>query len=189
MRPCPACSRHVRDATCPFCGAAVPAAARSVFAGPATRAAVFSALAGCWTGNTPAEQTTTVEHKTETHEQQKSPPPPAAAGTIEGTVTDSNSGAPLSYAQVTLVEANRVAQTDAQGHYTFDGVAPGTYTIRVLARSGNPRAGGAYAQASVVIGDTGGARADVQVAVPVYHYNPHQAPMPYGAPPARRRIV
>ena len=186
MTPCPACSRHVRETTCPFCGAAVAAAApRSVFAGAVTRAAVFSALAGCWTGNAPAEQTTTVEHKTETHEQTK---PPAASGTIEGTVTDSSSGGPVSYAQVTLVETNAVAQTDAQGNYKFEGVAPGKYTIRVQARANNPRMGGAFAQASVVLGDTG-ARADVQVAMPVYHYNPNQAPMPYGAPPARKRVV
>lgn len=187
MTPCPACSRHVRDTTCPFCGAAVATAApRSVFAGAVTRAALFSALAGCWTGNPPAEQTTTVEHKTETHEQTK--PERPATGTIEGTVTDSNSGAPVSYAQVTIVETNAVAQTDAQGNYKFVGVASGNYTIRVQARGNNPRQGGAFAQANVVLGDTG-ARADVSVAMPVYHYNPNQTPMPYGAPPARKRVV
>jgi len=185
MRPCPACSRHVRDATCPFCGAAVPAAARSVFAGPVTRAAVFSALAGCWTGSTPAEQqTTVVDHH---HEEQTKPQPPAS-GTIEGTVIDSNSGVPVAYAQVTLVEKNQVAQTDAQGHYKLEGVAPGTYTLRVTAAANNPHQGGAVAQANVTLGDTG-ARADVQIAMPIYRYNPNQAPMPYGAPPARRRIV
>jgi hypothetical protein len=175
----------VRDTTCPFCGAAVASAARSVFVGPVTRAAIFSALAGCWTGSTPAEQTTTVDH----HVEPAKSKPATTAGTIEGTVTDSNGGgAPIAYAQVTLVEANRVAQTDAQGHYKFDGVAPGKYTVRVQAASGNPRMGGGYAQASVALGDTG-ARADIEVAMPVYHYNPNQTPMPYGAPPARKRIV
>jgi protocatechuate 3,4-dioxygenase beta subunit len=192
MTPCPACSRHVRDATCPFCGAAVPApATRSVFAGAVTRAAVFSALAGCWTGSPPAEQQTTpVEQQTtpvEHHVEQPKPPPPTS-GTIEGTVIDTNSGSPASFAQVTLVEANRVTQTDAHGHYKFDGVTPGKYTVRVVARAPNPRMGPVFAQTDVTLGDTG-ARADLQVAIPVYHYNPNQTPMPYGAPPARKRIV
>ena len=190
MRPCPACSLHVRDATCPFCGAAVPAAARSVFAGPATRAAVFSALAGCWTGNTPAEQTTNVEHKTETHEQQKSPPPPATAGTIEGTVMDTTSGGPVAFAQVELVELHRTVDTDGQGHYQFTDVTPGTYTVLVYAHgNNNPRGGTTVAQYTATVTADQGARVDAQVAVPVYHYNPHQAPMPYGAPPARKRVV
>ena len=195
MRPCPACRRHVRDErACPFCGAAVaPAAPRGLFAGPVTRAAVFSALAGCWTGSTPAEQTTTVEHKTETHEhERKPPPPPTTAGTVEGTVIDSNTGSGVTYAEVRLLDASGqvvgTASTDGAGRYRFDNIAPGPYTVHVLARGNNPRAGGASVAAKVVVGDQG-AHADLQVAIPVYRYNPTNTPMPYGAPPARKRVV
>lgn len=186
MRPCPACSRHVREATCPFCGAAVAPATRGVFAGPITRAAVFSALAGCWTGSAPAEQTTPVEHKTETHEQKK--PPPTPAGTVEGTVLDTNTGQPVAYARVVVGGTNVGTETDAQGHYQLTGLTPGEYTLTISARSNNPRAGGATTQVHVTVGEQG-ARADAELAVPQFRYNPTNTPMPYGAPPARKRVV
>ena len=52
MTPCPECARHVRDedAACPFCGAAIVAAPRPrvQLVGRVTRAAVFSAaLVAC----------------------------------------------------------------------------------------------------------------------------------------------
>jgi hypothetical protein len=50
MTPCPGCARHVRDrdASCPFCGAAVVHVVRAFAIGRVTRAAVFSAaLVAC----------------------------------------------------------------------------------------------------------------------------------------------
>jgi hypothetical protein len=204
MRPCPACSRHVRETSCPFCGAAVPPAARSIFAGPATRAAVFSALAGCWTGNAPEpqqpdEQATEhpadhpVEHKQTAHHEHHTPPPQPGTGTIEGKVTDTNSGGPAAYAQVTLLDSTgrpiASTQTQGDGRYRFVSLPPGSYHVRVMPRPMNPRVGGTMVEVLVAVSTDQVATADVQVAVPVYRYNPNQTPMPYGAPPARRRLV
>jgi hypothetical protein len=53
-------------------------------------------------------------------------------GTVKGTLTDS-SGAVIPAAAVTLAGPgpNRSAQTQADGSYTFNGLAPGSYTVSV----------------------------------------------------------
>ena len=61
----------------------------------------------------------------------------AAGGRIEGTVTDPK-GAAIVGATVTVTEPetnrNYTATTDAQGHYKFEGLTSGTYTVVVSAR-------------------------------------------------------
>ena len=54
----------------------------------------------------------------------------AQTGSIQGTVQDENQQ-PLAGASVHIVELNRQAGTDDQGHYTLTGIADGTYTLRV----------------------------------------------------------
>jgi hypothetical protein len=188
----------VRETTCPFCGAAVPprsGEARSVFAGTATRAAVFSALAGCWTGSAPEPQHVDeqqADHTTAHHEHHK-PPPSPGTGTIEGTVTDTNTSGPAAYAQVQLFDnTGRVVgttQTQSDGRYRFVSLPPGSYRVHVMARPNHPRMGPAIVEVMVALSADQTVQADAAIAVPVYHYNPTQTPMPYGAPPARRRIV
>ncbi|HEX6982918.1 MAG TPA: TonB-dependent receptor [Balneolaceae bacterium] len=60
---------------------------------------------------------------------------PAAAlaqtGSIEGTVTDAETGETVPGANVFLVENNRGAATDIDGNYSISNVEPGTYTLRV----------------------------------------------------------
>ncbi|HTX36675.1 MAG TPA: TonB-dependent receptor [Bryobacteraceae bacterium] len=54
-------------------------------------------------------------------------------GTVKGTLTD-DSGAVIPAATVTLTSSNgtsRTAQSQAEGSYTFNGVAPGQYTVQV----------------------------------------------------------
>lgn len=186
----------MRETTCPFCGAAVPCAvaSRPVFAGAATRAAVFSALAGCWTGSAPEPQHVDdhpVDHTVARHEHDT--PPSPNTGTIEGTVTDTNTGGPAAYAQVQLFDnTGRVAgttQTQGDGRYRFVSLPPGSYRVHVMARANHPRMGPAIVEVMVALSADQTVQADVAIAVPVYHYNPNSTPMPYGAPPARRRIV
>ena len=55
----------------------------------------------------------------------------AQTGSIEGTVTDSESGEIVPGANVLLMEANRGAATDADGDYSISDVDVGTYTLRV----------------------------------------------------------
>jgi len=58
-------------------------------------------------------------------------PPASATGTIVGFVEDSLRGGPLTAAEVTLVGTDFAALTDLGGRFTFDGLPPGTYFIRV----------------------------------------------------------
>ena len=56
----------------------------------------------------------------------------AQQGSVAGTVTDRSTGDPLENARVILAGPNRVETTGQDGQYTFRGVAPGRYLIRVL---------------------------------------------------------
>ena len=189
LTPCPACARHVREQTCPFCGADVPLpAARPRFVGPVTRAAVFSAaVAGCWTGPAAGPATTTTETTTETTTDPQTTAPPATKGTIEGTVTDTQSGQAVAGAQVTL-DGKQVTTTDYNGHYKFAAVPSGTHQVNVATHGNRAHGGGAYSTATVVV-HAGLARGDVQVDLPPPTFDPNSIPKPYGAPPARRRFV
>src|ERR1039458_8343542 len=55
-----------------------------------------------------------------------------ATGTLRGTMTD-DSGAVIPAANVTLTgtSVNKTAQTQADGSYVFQGLAPGQYTVKV----------------------------------------------------------
>jgi TonB-linked SusC/RagA family outer membrane protein len=56
----------------------------------------------------------------------------AQQGSIAGKVTDATTGAPLENARLVLAGPNRVETTGQDGQYTFRGVAPGRYLLRVL---------------------------------------------------------
>ena len=53
-------------------------------------------------------------------------------GTIEGRVVVLKTLAPLAGARVLVLPANRAAQTDAEGRFRIDSLAPGEYAMRVL---------------------------------------------------------
>ena len=56
----------------------------------------------------------------------------AQQGSIAGKVSDAATGQPLEAARVVLAGPNRVETTGQDGQYTFRGVAPGRYLLRVL---------------------------------------------------------
>ncbi len=56
---------------------------------------------------------------------------PAATGTIQGTIVEQITGAPLADADVHLLETDEHQTTAADGTFWFIGVAPGTYTLSV----------------------------------------------------------
>ena len=55
--------------------------------------------------------------------------PAQTAGTITGRVLLEQTGAPMHNAEVLLVQFNQVAETTADGTYTFAGVPPGVYDL------------------------------------------------------------
>ncbi|MGB9180926.1 MAG: Pvc16 family protein [Pyrinomonadaceae bacterium] len=57
---------------------------------------------------------------------------------IGGTVRDANTLAVIANAQVTLLELQRVAITDAEGHFRFDELNSGNYTLRTVATGFSP---------------------------------------------------
>jgi hypothetical protein len=186
LRPCPACARHVRpaDDACPFCGAAVPPATpRPQLVGKITRAAVFTALAGCWTNTTPAEQHTTPDPD---HTTDHTADPAPATGTIEGIVSDANG--PIDGARVSL-DGRTGATTNAQGRYHFDRVAAGPHQLMISTQGNRNHGGGRMVQMPIVVDGNKVARGDAQLDVVDPAFDPNNIPKPYGAPPARRRIV
>ena len=56
----------------------------------------------------------------------------AQQGAITGVVTDAATGDPLETARVILVGPNRIEGTNREGRYSFRGVEPGAYPVRVL---------------------------------------------------------
>ena len=197
LRPCAQCRRHVdlTETACPFCHAALePVAPRSVHvAGRLSRAAVFAgatltsaALTGaCWTGSAPP--TTTPVDDTQTQGPVEANPAAIPAGTIRGVVRNHATAAPVIGVRVMLradaTGALMQGLTDEHGEYVFSGLAPGSYTI--TNQPNHPRQ--APVQISVELPADTGARGDFAIAVPAPNHS--NIPMPYGAPPARRRVV
>ncbi len=189
LRLCPECRRHVTalEHACPFCGTRLSAApARPpTSAARLGRAAVFAgatALAGtaCWTdAKTP--RTTPIEDKKPVETKLAAPPP----GTIRGVIRNGANGAPLPGVSVTIEMDGgpRYATSNQQGIYEFTGLPPGSYEVEW--HSGNPRESPQLTE--VTLGQDAGAIADINVYFP----EPDTGPCckPYGAPPARRRIV
>jgi hypothetical protein len=65
------------------------------------------------------------------------PPPPPGSVSIDGTVWNDATGAPLVGWTVTVSgPVNSSAVTDASGHYLFSGIPAGTYTVCEIVPSG-----------------------------------------------------
>ena len=200
LRPCPACRRHVvaTELACPFCGLALsPPAPRPIVNGRFSRAAVFAGatLAGCWTGNEPAttpieqhpvEEHHAEEHHAEEHHVGRRDPADTQLATIGGTLTETSTGQPASNIQVQLIsrasQKVQTVQTDLAGHYIFTSVEPGDYEI-VWDITGNPRRSPRRLGVHVAEG------AQMTFDLTMTFMPQHTMPMPYGAPPARKRIV
>jgi hypothetical protein len=192
LAPCPTCRRHVAaEPACPFCGAVLASAPapRPVLQGRFSRAAVFAGvagfagatLAGCSSKSSPPEPA--------------AQPAPTVARVIDALVPDAAIdastrarlvGRSLSFegsvvkGEVTIANDagsagdRHVAKTDDQGYFTFEDLEPGDYTLS-----------GHGAQHSIHL-DPGTNHQDFVLPKPPPHRLPN---MPYGAPPARYRIV
>lgn len=199
LRACATCRRHFADEpACPFCGAAAPARVpRALPTARLSRAAAFAgaALAGCWTSNPPppsAPQSVTQTTQTaETQTQQQTfadPPPRVANSRIEGVVTDDATGIPRVNVIVSLARRQQqgaqgpaTVRTDVNGRYVFEKLEAGDYVVTF--RQPHPRA--VPTQVTVKLGTDDTQTANATVA----GFIPSNIPTPYGAPPARTRVV
>lgn len=172
---------------------------RVTVGGRLSRAAAFAALAGCYTAKPappyappppppPHEQQQQQQQQITQEQQQFAKPPAAGASAIQGTLRDSQSAAPLANWPVTLqapsepaVEVRRT-QTDAKGHYAFVDLPAGTYEV-IFGYDNHPRR--RAPRQHVTLADHEAKTVDQQIYIPP----PSNVPMPYGAPPARRRVV
>ncbi|HTL33981.1 MAG TPA: carboxypeptidase regulatory-like domain-containing protein [Kofleriaceae bacterium] len=201
---CSGCNRHIRvSATrCPFCG---DAASRTVsrlidLGGKLSRAAVFAGAAACYTSSPstthvtnppppPPDDTPVETTSTATFAQ---PPPgdgqPAqGTGSIEGVARNGDTGAAIPNTGVTvLTKAGPLrVTTDAHGKFAIKDLPPGGYQLQFESYNGNPRQAPPSAYAEVKPGEV------AHVVLQTYPYVPDRGPCckPYGAPPARRRVV
>jgi hypothetical protein len=191
--PCPACRRHVArtEPACPFCGAAITVVARvPSYAGRLTRAAIFAGAAAC--SQTPPPQPSRpppVEHPFAL------PPAPAdGRASLSGVVRlDGYREAGIA------IEAQREdgttveTYTNAKGEFQFLDLAPGAYRIVPKPGYTNPRPqDGPVMQMAVEVqlAPNANERRDLSLVGPM-PYTPDTGPCckPYGAPPARRRVV
>jgi protocatechuate 3,4-dioxygenase beta subunit len=112
---------------------------------------------------------------------------PAHAPRLHGTITD-ETGAPVVGAQLTLTgPAPYNTVSDHRGRYRFDEIAAGEYKLtsgyNAWSETRGEQATG-YAEKTLIASATDDGRADVKLELR------YQVPaMPYGAPPARRRVV
>ncbi|HEY5952295.1 MAG TPA: carboxypeptidase-like regulatory domain-containing protein [Kofleriaceae bacterium] len=197
LRACSQCRRHfAAEAVCPFCGtAAPPVPQRPRLGGRLSRAAVFASvtLVGCYTSNPPPQQygppPPPPPHEEPQHFSDPPPPRPTSGGSISGVVRDSRNTTPMPNVSVQLMSnaqpptiEPQATQTDANGRYSFANLPAGTYLI--VYGNANPRSR-QRPQQLVFIADHEAKALDLQI----YSPPPSNIPMPYGAPPARARVV
>ncbi len=181
LQPCARCLRHVAttELACPFCAAPLtPVVPRVLARGRFGRAAVFAGattLAAC--GGTPAPK-----HVDNT--VQADAKPPIADASIWGVII--YDGRPMVGHTLHLSGGTTEisATTNARGEYAFGPVPSGEYTLLVYS-DGHPRHSPDERHLTVVAGEA--QRVDASISSPAPDTGP--CCKPYGAPPARRRVV
>jgi hypothetical protein len=179
LRPCRACKRHVaaRDATCPFCGERRDGAAPPRLLGRSSRAAVFASAtlaSACWTGSS-SPRTTPIEQTASSDQP--------APDSIRGVTRDTRTNTPMAGVFVRVAgPAQRKTKSNSEGRFAFDQLPPGKYMLYYQA----PHHRSELWMEVVLDGKAGQI-----VEVPIYFPSPYDNACctPYGAPPARRRIV
>jgi hypothetical protein len=200
LQACAGCRRHVRvgDRACPFCGAAIGLGAqRARLLGKVSRAAVFAvggaSAAACWTGSSTGSTTTTTDQtnlsnkgSAQSSDELVVPAPSPGFASLAGICKDTN-GQPVGGADVQVYSGTgrggRALEADAQGRFYAKDLEPGSYGVQCRAPNDPGRAVPQTSHAELKAGDA------KRVDGTVDHRDWSMVPMPYGAPPSRRRVV
>lgn len=205
---CGGCRRHIdaRESRCPFCSGTAPSAGGAGgmrgLLGRVSRAAVFASAAACASSTphaSPPPPPPPPPDPVVTQKFATAPPPAEGKASVRGFVT--RDGFPL--AGVVVHAENDAggsvqATTGAKGEYELVDLEPGPWRLRLddavydaYAGSRRPQEG-PLMQPEVHVELEPGAneRRDLATASPPV-YEPDRGPCckPYGAPPARRRVV
>lgn len=202
--PCGVCRRHVvaTERACPFCGEKMGSDSISRgLLGRVSRAAIFgvgATTAACWTSSGPATSNTTSEGggsqvvKNQSGGGQDSdrfdvPAPQPGMATIAGICRNAANGQPLAGVRVEMIAGvgagRKGATSDAQGRYAVTDVPPGDWNVRFWP----PNDPGRMAPASQFLTVKAGDAKQIDGTVQLVDWS--NVPMPYGAPPKRRRVV
>lgn len=208
---CARCNRHIRDSAtrCPFCDASreTHLITRVIDTGARlSRAAVFAGAAACYTSPPapqgpppppPPDQTATGETTGGgfaqpppdggAHGGDTQTAPPIAGGTIDGVARDGGMQQPIPHAMISLIGTGiqQVVNADEHGRFAFHGLPAGRYQIALQGQTRNPRQAPPTRVVTLVENGT------EHIILNVPPYVPDRGPCckPYGAPPARRRVV
>ena len=200
--PCGGCRRHVEasERACPFCGEKIESdpISRGLL-GRVSRAAIFgvgATTAACWTSSSPATNTTggggsqTVSNQSGGGQQAdrfEVPAPQPGMASIAGTCVNAANGQPLARVHVEIIPGigagRKDTTTDSQGRYAVTDVPPGEWDVRFWPPNDPGRMAPAAQHLTLKAGDAKRIDGTVQIV------DWSNVPMPYGAPPQRRRVV
>jgi len=206
LHPCASCHRHIdaRYAACPFCHvarAAAPTTSLRASLGRLSRAAVFAGAAACGGSSTASHHTTPPPPPPDPVIVQQfatAPPPAEGKASIRGFVT--RDGYPLAGVAVHARNGDTTVDgvTGSKGEFAFVDLEPGQWRLALdpdeydtYRYSRRPQEGPMMMPDAVVnLGPGQNERYDIGFSTPPPP-EPDRGPCckPYGAPPARRRVV
>jgi len=208
--PCSGCRRHIAadEDDCPFCRTRRSGSPTLfVRAGRISRAAIFASTAACWTSSSPQ---TTSQFATPPPEKQEAqsepevpedmqndagmpdpslaPKPRADRGTIFGRVTNSKYRRMPGVTITVVGSTSHRVVTDAKGYFIVENLVPGIYRVTIPTARMTPQDPPNSADIDVIAGQVSpiGMLGEI-VPRPIERDN--ACCKPYGAPPARRRVV
>jgi hypothetical protein len=162
--------------------------------GKVGRAAIFASASACWTSTTSGPPNTPVRNGVASEgsgsaqtDEVLIPAPGTGFASIGGIATDSATGQPLANVNIQIYpesgQGTQWAKSDAQGHYAVTDLPPGKYGLQFKG-PGDP---GRMAPETHYVELRAGDRK--RLDAPVDNRDWSNIPMPYGAPPMRRRVV
>jgi hypothetical protein len=198
LEPCSQCRRHVERAAvrCPFCAAPQAAAAArrlASHAGRMSRAAVFAGAAACGSSAPPPHGPPPPPDPVVVQQLADEPTPVAGKARIRGFLTvDGRALAGIAVHATHEDDTRHQTTTGPQGEYSFIDIEPGVWTLTVDYELPPDRPQDPVGPVRRYVDLARGAdqRFDIELSsAPPQLRDVAPCCKPYGAPPARRRVV